>query len=133
MSLVVGVAAALLQAGGGPLQGAWRVTCDVAASPVQQEPRQPRVFRLAPRTLQEWSPVSKDFGPNLCGVFVCTTDGGRLEGTITTASMILTIAADPAARQATWRIKGASASGRSSGACTMEPERSQPNAAPPGE
>jgi hypothetical protein len=135
IDLVAGVAAALLQAtAGAPLQGAWILTCDFPGATAPQGEGGRRVFRLAPRTLQEWDQDSKDFGPNLCEVFACRTDSGRLEGTITSASMILTIAADPAARQATWRTQGATNLGRTSGACGMEPERIKPSdGAPPGE
>lgn len=130
ISLVVGVAAALLQTSGAPLQGAWILTCDLPSAAAPQAAGARRVFRLAPGSLQEWDNESKDFGSNLCEVFACRTDSGRLEGTITSASLILTIAADPAARQATWRTQGATNLGRSSGTCGMEPER-KPAVSPP--
>lgn len=73
----------------------------------------------------------KSFGPNLCEVFACRTDPQRLEGTITSASMALTIAANPAARTASWSTQGATNLDRTSGPCTMEPERPPVNAAKP--
>lgn len=120
IKLVAGVAAALLQAGGAPPQGAWILTCDAPSAGAAQ---QQRVFRLAPRLLQEWVPATKSFGPNLCDVFVCRADSGRLEGTVISSSLTLTITADPTARRATWRTQGASNLARTDGACDMEPDK----------
>src|SRR5690242_4671280 len=114
-SLAFSIVAVLLQAAapapsapaaGAPEAGAWILTCDVGGATAAAAGGGRRVFRLARRRLQEWSPTMKSFGPNLCDVFVCRTDPQRLEGTITAASAALTIAANPAARTATWSTQG---------------------------
>lgn len=136
-SLVVSVAAALLQPApaapapsGAPAPGAWILTCDVGGATAPGADAGRRVFRLASRQLQEWNPTMKSFGPNLCEIFACRADPKGMEGTITSASVSLTIAANPATRTASWRTQGASNLARTSGPCTMEPERPPVNAEP---
>lgn len=138
ISLAFSVAAALMQAAApapaapspsAPAAGPWILTCDVGGATAPGGEGGRRVFRLAPRQLQEWSPTMKSFGPNLCEIFACRTDPQRLEGVITSASVALTIAANPAARTASWSTQGATNLGRASGPCTMEPERAPVNAA----
>jgi len=140
VSLAFGIAAALMQAAApapaapridGPAAGAWILTCDVGAATAPGPEGGRRVFRLAPRRLEEWSPTLKSFGPNLCELFACRTDPQRLEGTITSASVALTIAANPATRTASWSTQGATNLSRTSGPCTMEPERAPVNAGGP--
>lgn len=138
ISLALGVAGALLQAtapapaapSAGAPAGAWILTCDVGGATAPGGEGGRRVFRLAPRQLQEWSPTLKSFGPNLCEVFACRTDPQRLEGVITSASVALTIAANPAARTASWSTQGATNLDRTSGSCAMKPERAAVNAEP---
>lgn len=87
-----------------------------------------RIFRVAPRQLQEWRPAEKQFGPNLCEVFSCTADRDRLEGVITSASLILTLRVDRASGQGSWKTVGASGLKETSGPCAAQ--REQPGRTP---
>lgn len=121
------LAALLLAAASTPAAsaGSWVLKCDISAVPGGgASPAATRTFRLAPGVFQEWRASDQRFGPNLCASFSCRRTAGRLEGSISSASVILTIALEPAQRRATWRTMGASGMKRTSGLCAVEPDRS---------
>jgi hypothetical protein len=103
----------------GPAEGPWILTCDMPAS---ETGATHRVFRIAPKVFQEWQPGRKTFGNNLCASFPCAADRDRLEGTISSTSVVLTVQVDRRTGGATWRTQGASNLARSTGACTIEKE-----------
>jgi hypothetical protein len=114
--------ALLLQATGpGTPQKAWILTCDLMDFAGGADAR-PRVFRLAPRLLQEWKPLERQFGPNLCDSFICTVSPGGLQGSVTSASLIVTVGLDRQTGTGWWRTTGASNSPRTSGRCAARPE-----------
>ena len=127
-SMAASAVALLLQASASPTApdpGAWIVTCamgalDRAASGPAADA--PRVFRLGPQLFQEWNPATQAFGPNLCLSFSCSSDANRLEGVISSNTLVLTISLDRQAGQANWRTQGASNLRRSSGTCAMKPD-----------
>ncbi|MFL5297908.1 MAG: hypothetical protein ACJ798_16145 [Phenylobacterium sp.] len=108
------VLGALLLQTGGAAHGAgpWIVTCDVGA-------QAPRIFRLGPKLFQEWKPAQASFGSNLCLSFPCHGDGHRLEGAISSATLILTITLDLDNGAGAWRAVGASGLSRTQGACSV--------------
>lgn len=138
--LLVGLALAQAGAPAAPpsaASGAWILTCNMAGP--QEPPDSPnarRVFRIGRGLFQQWRPAFGDFSPNLCQSFRCVSSPDRLEGTITSTSLTLTITVDMAARAATWRTVGASGLRVPSGPCTMEPDHGQtpksPSARPTG-
>jgi hypothetical protein len=96
------------------------LTCDMASA---SDPAiTQRMFRLAPRSLQQWDPVRRGFGPNLCLSFACTADGHRTTGTISSASLNVTISLDQNAKNATWRTVGASGLKKPHGTCSIGPD-----------
>ena len=101
-----------------PASDAWILRCriDSATQAV-------RTFRIAPRSLQEWKPGDKQFGPNLCEVFSCTADRDRLEGVMTSASLILTLRVDQPSGQGSWKTVGASGQKQTNGPCAVEREK----------
>ena len=86
----------------------------------------PRIFRIAPGSFSEWDPEEHTFGPSLCDAFTCSADAQRLEGTITSASIIYTIGVDHTTGVGYWRAKGASNLPRNEGTCSLiaDPTRS---------
>lgn len=131
MMLAYSLAAALVlpTASAGP----WILTCNVQPAPgsaLSSEPQ--RIFRIAPRLLQQWKPADKQFGPNLCLSYSCVADKSRLEGTISSASLTLTIRLDLASGRAAWSTEGASGLRASSGDCTVKPEAPAAGAAAEG-
>lgn len=112
----------LLQAGVGaaqapqPAANLWILTCDM---PSREAPADKRVFRLGPQLFQERNASTGSYGYNLCDAFPCAVRGDRMEGTISSTTLVLTISLDRAARQATWRAQGASGLSKSSGACSV--------------
>ena len=101
----------------------WIVTCDVSApNGATDAAAGQRIFRVGPDLFQAWNPTEKAFGANLCHAFPCVRQADRLEGTISSATLNLTIAVDPQTGQATWRAAGASGLSRSNGPCTIKPE-----------
>jgi hypothetical protein len=82
-----------------------------------------RTFRVAPQTLQEWRPVDQSFGPNLCQSFSCKVDRDRLEGVLTSASLILTLQVDRQSGQGSWSTVGASGLKETKGPCGAEREK----------
>ena len=103
--------------------GFWILTCDMtAAGPVGVEEGGRGVFRLGPKSFQQWKPAQRAFGSNLCRTFACVADRDRLEGTISAASVILTIKLDRQTRAGSWQTVGASGLTRSSGSCTVRPD-----------
>src|SRR5678816_1270752 len=117
------VAALLVQAAGPApaLQRTWILKCDVGVANGVNAPAL-RVFRVGPRLLQEWKPMQKKFGPNLCLSFTCKAADNALEGTISSASLMLTIKLDPQTKGATWQTFGASGLKRTNGPCTVGPD-----------
>jgi len=102
--------------------GFWIAVCEMPTADVGAAAGGRRTFRIGPQSFQERKPGSVSFGSNLCRSFSCSADGGRMEGTITSASLALTISLDPRTRRATWRTAGASGLGQTSGNCSVEPE-----------
>jgi hypothetical protein len=119
------LAAVLMQAasGAGKTAGPWILACDVATSGATDAPH--RTFRLGPQLFQEWKPDERRFGPNLCLSFKCSADRDRLEGTLSSNSLILTIQMDPARKAASWRTVGASGLSRTTGPCSIAPDTGQ--------
>jgi hypothetical protein len=121
MVMTAAVAGLLLQAGAGAVKdgqpaGAWILTCDM---PRREAPADKRVFRLGPKLFQERNASTGSYGYNLCDAFPCVARADRMEGTIRSTTLSLTISLDPTARQASWRAEGASGLSRSSGACLV--------------
>ena len=79
----------------------------------------PRIFRIAPNSLEEWSVGDREFGPNLCDTFSCRSDAQKLEGSLTMASVAFNIGIDHATGRGYWRAKGASNLPRVEGACDL--------------
>ena len=98
--------------------GPWILTCDM---PTKAAPAAQRVFRLGPKLFEERKADGR-FGYNLCASFRCAVDHQRLEGVISSPSLILTVTYDPATSQAGWRTQGASGLSRSSGRCAVAPD-----------
>jgi hypothetical protein len=101
-----------------PAGDAWILRCRIDST-TQAE----RTFRVAPRELREWRAADSQFGPNLCEVFSCTADRDRLEGVMTSASLILTLRVDRASGQGSWKTVGASGLKQANGACAAEREK----------
>jgi len=101
------------------IEGAFILNCQMpSAGSAPSE----RVFRIAPRVFQEWRPADKAFGNNLCASFPCSANRDRLEGTISSASVVFTVQVDRRTGGATWRTQGASNLATSTGACTIHKE-----------
>ena len=113
-----------------PAPAAWILTCDVGRQAAAGAPTAVRVFRVAPSLIQEWKADRKAFGPNLCLSFRCTSDRGRLEGSIESRTLVFTLTFDPQARSASWRTVGASGNARTSGPCAARAEAAAPRKAP---
>jgi hypothetical protein len=119
-------APALDAAPAGPgTSGAWILNCRI-----DDAARTVRTFRVAPRLLQEWKPADKRFGPNLCETFSCKADRERLEGTISSASLILTLSVDPRNGRGSWKTVGASGLKQTTGPC--DAKREAPGQKKPG-
>ena len=125
--LRVGLAlAALFLGAAAPAPGkpaSWILRCDIP-QPAKAGPAAsgPRTLRIAPKVLQEWNPTDKKFGPNLCDSFQCRWAARRLEGTLTSASLMVTVQVDASRKRASWRTQGASGLKKTSGSCSVEPE-----------
>lgn len=122
-SIAVTLAMLQLAAAAPPPQERWILRCEVGA-PDMPATRMPavRTFRVGPGLLQEWKASDQAFGQNLCLVFPCKADRQRLEGTISSSSLMLTLRLDRKARTASWRTVGASGMARTSGPCAAQPE-----------
>lgn len=79
----------------------------------------PRIFRIAPGSFSEWNAHYHEFGPSLCEAFTCIADAKRLEGTISSASMMYNIGVDQTTGGGYWRAKGASNLPRTEGTCSL--------------
>jgi hypothetical protein len=101
------------------VEGAWILNCQM---PSNGSASSERVFRIAPRVFQEWKPADKAFGNNLCASFPCSADRNRLEGTISSPSVVLTVQVDRRTGGASWSTQGASNLATSKGACTIRKE-----------
>jgi hypothetical protein len=124
MILMVLLFSALAAAGSPKGEGAggsgfWILSCEM---PTPAATDAVRTFRLGPKSFQERKPGQKAFGSNLCNSFPCAADERRIQGTISSASLILTITLDPQTGSATWGTAGASGLSRKSGACSVHPE-----------
>jgi hypothetical protein len=109
-----------------PAGDAWILRCRIDSTT-----QAVRTFRVAPRLLQELRPSDSQYGPNLCEVFSCTADRERLEGVMTSASLILTLRVDQKSGQGSWKTVGASGLKETSGPCGAEREKAgQPPATP---
>jgi hypothetical protein len=117
-AMALAMTAALLAA---PLKGPgpWILTCEVGG---HEDGAPARVFRLGPQLFQEWSARDKTFGYNLCASFPCVARRDRLEGEISSTTLVLTITVDPATGTASWRTQGAANMKRSSGPCSIRPD-----------
>lgn len=124
--LLLPLAAAVLATGAhaapAPGAAAWILTCDMESAPGAHTARPQRIFRLAPQLFAEWQPETRSWGHNLCASFPCRADAGRLEGQISSATVVLTIRLDRTTGAGSWSAQGASGLTRPSGACTAEPE-----------
>ena len=109
-------------AGAAPSPSIWILSCDLGA----KGDAGPRVFRLGAQIFQEWKPEAKSFGPNLCQSFQCLADADRLQGTIKSRTLMVMIQVEPGRQKATWQTQGASGLSRTSGACTIQPDKSHP-------
>jgi hypothetical protein len=124
-----GAALALLAAASGSAQGPWILTCSVAGpAGAPAAAATSRVFRIGTGLLQEWRPAEHEFGTNLCLAHPCVAEKGRLEGVISSASLILTIGLNPENGTATWRTVGASNLAATSGTCAMKLDTAKPKA-----
>jgi hypothetical protein len=85
-----------------------------AAAPL---PTKERVFRIGPGRLEEWSGTYGDFGPNLCEVATCVAEPGKMEGAISTASVVYTIGVDAVSGAGYWRVIGATGFRQTHGTC----------------
>ena len=101
-----------------PVGEAWILRCQVDSAE-----QTVRTFRVAPQLLQEWRPVDRKFGPNLCQTFSCKADRDKLEGVISSASLILTLRIDRTTNQGSWSTVGASGLKQTNGPCTAEHEK----------
>lgn len=121
---------AALQASAAGAQSPRFLSCDIP-SPIGIEgsapaaPSGPRIFRIAPGSFSEWDQSDHEFGPSLCEAFTCHADAQRLEGTITSASIIYKIGVDHTTGVGYWRAKGASNLTRNEGACSLIADPSQ--------
>jgi len=99
------------------------LTCDMGPPPgAPTAPSVVRTFRIAPGSFQEWRPAAGQFGNNLCLSFPCAREHGRFRGVIRSASLEVTIEADPVAGVGAWKALGASGHTRSNGACRVQAE-----------
>lgn len=112
------LAAAIADSPTPPAGDAWILRCKVDSAT-----QATRTFRVAPKVLQEWRPADKRFGPNLCETFACKVDRGKLEGSITSASLILTLRLDRQSGQGSWSTVGASGLKQTSGPCAVERDK----------
>src|SRR4051812_20209706 len=71
--------------------GFWILVCEMPAPAAREPVDGQRTFRLGPQSFQEWKPDRVDFGSNLCLKFPCAAEEGRLQGTISSATLNLTI------------------------------------------
>ncbi|MET0293528.1 MAG: hypothetical protein ABW042_00805 [Phenylobacterium sp.] len=101
------------------LERFWVLRCDLGPSVDPSTPRV-RVFRIGPGVLQEWRAGSDRFGSTMCSTLTCKVSPQRLEGSVGSASLILTIRMDPATRQASWSTVGASGLKQVQGGCAVE-------------
>jgi hypothetical protein len=100
-----------------PASGFWVLTCDMASA---SDPAiTQRVFRIGQRSLQQWDPARRAFGPNLCLSFACSADAHRTTGAISSNSLNVTISLDRDTGRATWKTLGASGLTKTSGACSV--------------
>jgi hypothetical protein len=119
----------LLQASAPQPPGAFVLKCDMTGTRAGWGNAEVwRTFRLAPNSFQEWKADEGKFGPNLCSSYACSADKDRLQGTIGSATLIVTVELSADRRNATWSATGASGLARSSGVCLIQP---QSNAAKP--
>lgn len=118
--LLTGLLIAVLASGlaESPAGEAWILRCRVDSAEQTM-----RTFRVAPQLLQEWRPADQSFGPNLCQTFSCKADRDRLEGVISSASLILTLRIDQATSQGSWSTVGASGLKETNGPCSAEHEK----------
>lgn len=100
----------------------WILTCQMPTPGAGATADARRTFRLGPKTFQERKPGQASFGSNLCRSYACASSRERMQGTLSSASLILTVSLDPRTRAATWRTTGASGLSRTSGDCSVEPE-----------
>jgi hypothetical protein len=99
------------------------LACKLPAAKAPAPPAE-RIFRVAPGSFQEWDPVQRRFGPNLCAAYACSKSAERLEGVIGSASVSYTVGVVPSTREAYWRVNGASGLAADHGPCrvTAEPK-----------
>jgi hypothetical protein len=76
-----------------------------------------RIFRIGQGHLEEWSPLQRRFGGNLCDATSCTVSPDRSEGSIGTASAIFTVGLDRRTGRGYWRAIGATGFKVNEGVC----------------
>jgi len=113
------VALLMLAQPAAPAPESWILRCDTATA---EDPGGQRIFRLGRQVFQEWKPDKRAFGPNLCRSFPCVADRERLQGTVSSATLTMTITAEPNLGRATWQTQGASGLARTSGRCFVQRE-----------
>lgn len=123
VSLLVGLCAAL-QSHGAWAQSARFLSCEIPAQlgstgTATATPTGPRIFRAAPKTLQEWSARDHEFGRNLCETSTCSHDAKGFEGSIMTASVVYRVGVDQTTGKGYWRAKGASNLPKTEGECDL--------------
>jgi hypothetical protein len=112
------VCALLAAAPAAPKEPLWTLSCHM---PSREEPAATRLFQIGKGSLYQWMPDRAEYGPNLCDSFECSGDEGKFQGSITGATLTLSIALDPATRQGTWSTVGASGLTQKSGVCDVMP------------
>lgn len=106
-------------AGAPPSPSSWILTCDMGATGQ-------RVFRLGPQVFQERKPGTRSFGPNLCQSYQCLADANRLQGSIRSTTLTVTVQVEPGRQRSTWQTQGASGLSQTSGICTIQPDEPHP-------
>lgn len=133
--MITALALALtLTAAGAPAQGPWILACNMAGPEEDQSgPNAHRMFRIGPQLFQAWNATANQFGPNLCASYSCRGDRARLEGEISTSTLVLTISLDLATHQGAWRTTGASNLRATHGPCSVKADDASARpSTPPG-
>ena len=132
MISALALALTLMAAGAPAAHGPFILTCNMTAPDEDQAgPNARRMFRMGPGLFQQWKPADQKFGPNMCNALRCRSDKDRLEGEISSSSLILTISLDLANGRAAWRTTGASGLRATSGACSVKRDEPPAGAPPP--
>ena len=123
--LVLGAATARTQA---PHVLSCEIPAPITATAASDAKPAPRIFRLSKGRFEAWNPQEQAFSENLCEVFTCTARADRLEGSLSSASVVYTVGVDAGTGRAYWRVLGASNLPRAEGSCeaVADPTRPKP-------